>query len=435
MLPVPIPFVPRTKLRPPRLPDDVLLRSRLLKRLDRAQVLALIIAPAGYGKTILAGTWLAHAGRPCAWMSLEREDNTLPVFLAGLVSALRRVFPTYGSEVLALLQDPAVELTPALLLPLLLNELDMLEQDFVLVLDDCHHIRSAAIHELLWGLLTYPPRPLQLILTTRRDPPIPPRIRCRSVEIRARDLCFTTAEAGEFLNRCAAQPLDPQSVATLVEQSEGWAVPLRLVALLLSRQQDAISAVVALHRCERSLLDYLDAEVIGRLCADIQAFLMYTSLLPRLTGSLCDAVIGDLLAVDSAALLTKLAEDSVFIEDLGEDGGWFRYHELFRSLLQRRLRTTVDQLEIEGLDERARVWYAQHGLPAALYRHGCSPELKPSAEPLLRPQQWSLRGCPAQRRRAHRPCRRRARLRMAGATCVMRLRFARWMCCCCSTSG
>ena len=93
MHPAPIPFVPRTKLRPSRLPDDTLVRTRLLERLDRAQTLALIIAPAGYGKTTLACTWLAQHARPYAWLALEDEDNTPAVFLAGLVGAVRRVFP------------------------------------------------------------------------------------------------------------------------------------------------------------------------------------------------------------------------------------------------------------------------------------------------------------------------------------------------------
>jgi LuxR family transcriptional regulator, maltose regulon positive regulatory protein len=386
MHPAPIPFVPRTKLRPPRLPDDVVWRGRLLERLDRLQTFTLIIAPAGYGKTTLVSTWLARCNRPYAWLSLEREDNTPAVFLAGFVSALRRLFPACGGELLALLRDPTVELTPALVLPALLNELDELDQEFVLVLDDYHHIGDTSIHELLWGLLTHPPRPLQLVLTARHDPPIPPRIRCQGTgtEIRARELCFTEAEAHEFLGRFVTQPQDAQSVASLMEQSEGWAVPLRLVAILLDQRQGMISIEAALHKCERSLLDYLDAEVIGHLPADIQTFLAYTSLLPRLTGSLCDAVIGGALpAIDSAALLAELAEAGVFTEHLDEGGGWFRYHELFRILLQRRLRSTHDQQEIETLDGRARAWYQQHGLPAESRRHTYRSEVKSSAEPSM----------------------------------------------------
>ena len=131
-------------------------------------------------------------------------------------------------------------MTPELLLPILLNELDQLDQDFVLVLDDYHHIADSSIHQLLWGLLAHPPRPLHLVLTARHDPPIPPRIRLQGAvtELRARDLSFTAAETGEFLRQFAEQPLDAQAIAALVQQSEGWAVSLRLVALFLRQRQD-----------------------------------------------------------------------------------------------------------------------------------------------------------------------------------------------------
>lgn len=131
---------------------------------DRPQTLTLIVAPAGYGKTTLAGSWVAHCSRPTAWVSLDAEDNTLAVFVQELVMAARRVFPTFGDEILSLVAS-TVELTPDMVLPGLLNSLDQLDRDFVLVLDDYHHIVDSSIHQLLWGLLAHPPRPLHLVLT------------------------------------------------------------------------------------------------------------------------------------------------------------------------------------------------------------------------------------------------------------------------------
>ena len=116
MLPALIPFVPRTKLRPPRLPHDILLRTRLLERLDRPQALTLIVAPAGYGKTTLAGSWVAHCSRPTAWVSLDDEDSTLAVFVQRLVMAVRSVFPAFGEEILSLVASPR-ELAPEMVLP------------------------------------------------------------------------------------------------------------------------------------------------------------------------------------------------------------------------------------------------------------------------------------------------------------------------------
>ena len=402
MHPAPIPFVPRTKLRPPRLPDDILVRTRLLERLNRAQTLALIIAPAGYGKTTLACSWLAQHGCPYAWLALEDEDNTPAVFLAGLLGAVRCVFPTFGAALLALLEEPIGELTPARVLPALLNSLDMLEQNFVLVLDDYHHIADPSVHQLLWGLLTYPPRPLQLVVTARYDPPIPPRLRSQGTvtEIRMRELRFTAAETGEFLSRCGTQLLDADATAAVVEQTEGWAVPLRLMAIHLDQQPDVSSLEAALSRCGRPLLDYLDAEVIGRLPATVQTFLTRTSILHRLMPRLCDAVAGASVGgpdgvngsngdvahdLDSAATLQWLAQAGIFTECTDEDGACFRYHKLFRLLLQRRLRRTYDPQEIDRLVQCARSWCEEHGLPKDPYQDsfdlGDSLRPKPFAQP------------------------------------------------------
>ena len=168
-----MPFVPRTKLRPPRLSQDLLRRPRLLEKLQRPQTLSLVIAPAGYGKTTLVSTWLAQSGVPYAWLSLEREDDTLPGFLAGFAAALRRLVPALDGELEKLLQTPSGEPNGEQvqqqilqqILPILLNALDGLEERFVVVLDDYHHVHDATIHQLICRLLEHPPRALQLVLT------------------------------------------------------------------------------------------------------------------------------------------------------------------------------------------------------------------------------------------------------------------------------
>ncbi len=357
----PVPFVPRTKLRPPRLPDDLLGRPRLFEKLQRPQTLSLVIAPAGYGKTALVSTWLTQSGLPYAWLSLEGDDNSLPVFLGGLAAALHRLLPALSGELLSLLQTTTKELTPPAVLPMLLNGLDKLEERFAVVLDDYHHVRDAAIHQLICGLLKHPPRGLQLVLTARFDPPLPPRLRYTGnvTEIRARELGFTAEEAQVFLSQFAAEPVAAQAIAGLVTKSEGWAVPLRLAAMLIYQRHDVTALDAALQSCERSLLDYLDAEVIGHLPGNVQRFLTRTSLLNLLNPSLCDAVLGE-TQHDSKTTLHMLAGNGIFVEQLDDAGEWFRYQELFRPLLQRRLRSTQSAQEIEACKQRARVWREEH---------------------------------------------------------------------------
>lgn len=388
MLTALIPFVPRTKLRPPRLPHDIVLRTRLLARLDRPQTLTLIVAPAGYGKTTLAGSWVAHCSRPTAWVSLDAEDNTLAVFVQELVMAVRSVFPTFGDEILSLVAS-TVELTPDMVLPGLLNSLDQLDRDFVLVLDDYHHIVDSSIHQLLWGLLAHPPRPLHLVLTARHDPPIPPRLRVNSAvtELRTGDLSFTAAETGEFLRQFVAQPLDAQAISTLVQQSEGWAACLRLVALFLHQRPDITCVQDVLCGSRHFLLGYLDAEVIGRLATDVQLFLARTSLLSQLNGSLCAAVIGaSPPTIDSLATLRMLEQAGIFITALDVEREWFQYHGLFRTLLQHKLHMLHKPAEIDVLTQRASAWYAQQchcadSLPPALARRDQAATVALAARP------------------------------------------------------
>lgn len=362
----PIPFMPRTKLRPPRLPDDLLPRPRLWEKLSRTETLMLVIAPAGYGKTTLVGTWVARCDRPYAWISLDREDNTFAGFLAALTLAMRRVAPTFGDALLELLgAETGDHLAPESVMPILLNALNTVERDYVLVLDDYHCICEPAVHHVLWTLLTHPPRNMHLVLTARYDPPIPARLRLQGTvsEIRAGDLRFGAAEIQDFLAQFAEQPLDAQSVAAFSEQAEGWAVPMRLMAAVMHQRRLA-SIEGALRGCSGYLLEYLEAEVIGGLSPDIQTFLMQTSILKRLSTELCDSVIGSSLpGFDSAATLQMLADNGIFVESLDEDGEWFRYHELFRILLQHRLRRTVSEQAVMLLEKRVGAWCELHGQP------------------------------------------------------------------------
>lgn len=357
-----IPFIPRTKLRPPRLPGDLLLRPRLLERLERPQILSLVLAPAGYGKTTLVSSWLAQREQPAAWISLESADNTPGAFVAALAAAVQGVCPAVSGALLDLLGRGTSELASSLLLTTVLNGLDQLRHDFVLVLDDFHYLVDPAIQELVWGILTYPPRALHLVLTARHDPPIPPRIRYQGTvtEIRAHEMGFTAAEAGEFLRQAVARPIDTQAVAMLVEQAAGWIVPLRLSAAAASQIQDAAALKGGIGTCQRAVLDYLEAEVLAPLSHEVQTFLLCTSLLPQFNASLCDAILDTVLpGVDSAAMLKSLEQSELFIQRLDIEGDWYQYHPLFRKLVQRLLHLEYDGGQIAALDAKAQSWYAQ----------------------------------------------------------------------------
>lgn len=366
----------RPKLHPPRLTDDILVRERLLRRLGYRDALTLVVAPAGYGKTTLAATWLARAPWPGAWLTLDSTDSNLALFLTGLVAAVRSVFPEFGDEVLELLGAP-LELTADLVLPLLLDTLHRLDRPFALVLDDYHAITSTGVHQVLTGIAAYPPAALHLLLCTRHDPPLPPRVRTAGTvnEVRMPELSFTQEETAEFLALSLAHPLDQETAPALTQQVEGWPAALRLVAIMARQGRDISHVDAAVRVSGSQLMDYLAAEVIRKLPDEMQAFVERTAILQRLSGPLCAAVMGMTDAAGqqaaerrSAEALRRLEQDGLFLVNVDEADAWYRYHALFRTLMQERLRYRSGAQEIENLHRRAAAWYETQGmLDDALY--------------------------------------------------------------------
>ena len=345
----------RTKLRPPRLANDLILRPRLLERLDRLATLSLIVAPAGYGKTTLVSMWLGRVELPSAWVSLDEEDNDPSLFLTSVVAAIRTLFPGFGGEIAerfsSLHGPPSVDLMATVI-----NELNRLDREFVLVLDDYHVVHDPSIHHLLIQLLTHPPQAIHLVIATRHDPPLPWNLRARGYlcEIRARDLSFTQAEAAEFLTKATERPVTPEEAATLTVQAEGWVTSLRLAALNARRLSDSYSWPAALNSNQRNLVEYFVAEVMAYLPAEASDFLIRTSILDDLSGASCDFVVGAVQTTQptegrGTALLQQLEAEGVFVAALDDAGTWYRLHPLFRHALQHKLQETYSAGEIARL--------------------------------------------------------------------------------------
>jgi LuxR family maltose regulon positive regulatory protein len=358
----------RAKLRTPRLPGDIVVRPRLLARLNRKAALTLVIAPPGYGKTTLVASWLAQLDLRTAWLSLDEEDDEPLSFLAALIGAMATIFPDFGAELLATLSSPnSGPLTD--LAVRLVNELNDVAHDFVLVLDDYHCIREPAIHQLLLDLVVYPPQAMHLVVITRHDPPLPWRIRMRGdlCELRAADLGFTEAEATQFLVKATARAIDIGAARTLVEQTQGWVTSLRLAALALGRAGEGASWSDVTSSDFRSISGYFSEEVFSGFEPDTLAFLLRTSILEILSGPLCDCVAG----VDAGsavpgkhggALLRHFERAGVFTAAMDDEGEWYRYHPLFREVLRRRLAQAASADDIAELYARAAAWHEERGL-------------------------------------------------------------------------
>jgi LuxR family maltose regulon positive regulatory protein len=341
-------------------------RAELIPRADLLSLLqaslqfklCLVEAPAGCGKTTLLAQWQAAAGGGrVAWVSLDEGDNDPTRFWVCVVEALRTVEPGVGAAALEALRRPSADLYRAVL-PGLLNELSRVGAPLVLVLDDHHLITTPTCHQTLAFFLDHLPTTVHLVLASRVEPPLPVatmRARGELAELRVADLQFTGDEALALLNGSMGLQLTADDVARLMERTEGWAAGLYLVGLSLRGRHDASAFIAAFQGDNRHVADYLSAEVLERQPGKVREFLLRTSVLKRLCGPLCNAVLE---AGGSAGLLVELERSNLFLVPLDQRREWYRYHHLFAQLLRLELASREPAL-LATLHRRAAAWHRQ----------------------------------------------------------------------------
>ncbi|MBK8618442.1 MAG: helix-turn-helix transcriptional regulator [Anaerolineales bacterium] len=367
-----------TKLYIPSSRPNVVVRSRLIERLNEglsfSHKLIIISAPAGFGKTTLVSEWIAGCERPTAWISLDEGDNDLIRFLTYIIAALQTIVPNIGEGVLGTLhalqvQPPSIES----LLTTLINEVDTIPDDFILVLDDYHMLDSKSVDQAINFLIEHQPQHMHLVIATREDPPLPLarlRVRNQLTELRAVDLRFTTSEAADFLNHVMGLNLSAEDIATLEARTEGWVAGLQLAALSMQGHaaQDTAGFIRSFTGAHHFVLDYLLEEVLQQQPENIQAFLLQTSILNRLCGPLCDAVLLD-SNLSGQETLESLERANLFIVALDNERHWYRYHHLFGDLLRQRQGQSLKPEEVAKYHIRASEWYEQNGEEAEAFQH------------------------------------------------------------------
>jgi LuxR family maltose regulon positive regulatory protein len=338
----------------------------------------LISAPAGFGKTTLVTEWLSRieSRNPdlksrVAWLSLDESDNDPARFFIYLVAALQTADDSIGQNALAMAQTPQPQPIESLLVSLI-NDTAAIPLPLVLILDDYHLIQSLPIHQLLAFLLEHQPPHMHLLIASREDPPLPLsrwRGRGEVTEIRQADLKYTAKETADFMQKAMGLDLDSADLDNLHRLTEGWAASLQLVALSMRGVVDGHQLVQAVTGSHRYILDYLIDEVFQRLDAELQDFVLTTSILDRLTAPLCDALrYGDAVGEggNSRELLTALERANLFLIPLDESRQWYRYHRLYRDLL----RSQDNQRDLKLLHQRAARWLEENdSLEEALVHH------------------------------------------------------------------
>lgn len=359
-----------TKLHVPAIGSQLVRRAALLDVLSagRRRKVTLLSAPAGWGKTTLLAQWALDAGddERFGWLTLDASDNDPVWFWMYAVAALQKISPKVGIravELLAMGADPA-----QVVLPTLLNDLDTIPHPMVLILDDYHLVVSKAVHEQLAFFISRIPANFHLVLATRSDPLLPlARLRASGelAEVRTDDLRFEAIEADQLLNDVLGLELPQEDIQLLHKRTEGWAAGLYLAALSVAGRADVSGFIRTFAGDNRHIVDYLMAEVIDGQPPELRSFLLRTSVLGRLSGPLCDAI---LQTSGSAAVLEEMERENLFVAPLDMSRHWYRYHQLFAELLRTELRRTEPDL-VPDLHRRAAAWFEAEGLVDEAVRH------------------------------------------------------------------
>jgi len=358
-----------TKFYSPHPREGLVQRPRLIEKLNAGKrgKVSMISAPAGYGKTTLLSSWVVQSDHPVTWLSLDENDNRLDVFLTYLVSAIQKIHPDIGADVLAALelpQPPEAEI----LLTLLINGIAERENHFTVVLDDCHLISSNEIFEALDYLIKYKPREFNLVLAGRVDTLISlPKLRVERqlAEIRSSDLQFSLEEAEYLLNQNMNLGLSADEIQLLVSSTEGWIAGLQLAALSIQKTTNRQEFIQSFSRIHHHVIDYLVDEVLSLQSNEIKSFLCRSSILERFNVSLCNAVLG---ITNSREIIHELEETNMFLVGMDDQRRWFRYHHLFGAFLKLCLEDD-EAGSIPGLHTRAANWFLAHKYDSEAFSH------------------------------------------------------------------
>lgn len=359
----------KTKLYIPTLPSFRVIRTRLIECLGQIEkkALTIISAPAGFGKSTLLTEWVTQTSLPVAWLSLDNGDNDPYRFLSYLIAALESIQEDVGDEAKQLMHSQQI-LQPHIILASLINHLTKVTEPYALVLDDYQFISEHAVHETMSYFLDHIPTNMHIVIATRADPPLHLgrlRVHEQMLELRTSDLRFTQEEAIEFMNEIMSLDLSLKDIQALETRTEGWVVGLKMAALALRGHENAYEFIRAFSGSHRYVLDYLMEEVLKRQPAYIQTFLLHTSILEKLSGLLCDALMNNewrQLGGSGQVVLEYLENSNLFVVPLDEHKQWYRYHHLFADLLRAQMLKLMEKQDIARLHLHASEWYEQNSL-------------------------------------------------------------------------
>jgi len=361
-----------TKLRRPSV-YNYLHRKRISDELERniSKPLSLISAGAGYGKSVAVSQWLEHMDRLHVWISLDEEQDDLRTFLSYLICAIERIH--IGS------MERSINTISGLLLPplnelfrIIFNDLCEIEEETILVLDDYHKIHQDEIHQFFNDWLRFPPSAIHLTIITRRDPPLninSLRIAGRLHKIRMDMLSFSPEEIKALFRQLKGFNLSSKAIDYLNEKTEGWVLALTLASIVIDNNEDVSSLIGDFEGRDNTISDYLVSEVLSRQPEELHVVLLASSILNRFCSAIIDEICPMWKELNGEKFIEFLKTANLFIIELDTEKKWFRYHHLFRSLLQSQLTSMVSKEEINKYHLGASDWFEKSGFIAEAMDH------------------------------------------------------------------
>ncbi len=357
----------KTKFLAPAINSRSVERSRLVKHLmSRAgRKLILLTAPAGYGKTTLVSQWLHTFEKNFCWLSLDASDNHALRFWQYVIGAIQQKQASFGVEALSLLNRTDT-LPMESVITAMANELHDLvsvqQETLSLVLDDFHAIKDPDIHRQLAYFVDFLPPGFQIIITSRVEPALPLarwRVKNWIDEIHATDLAFNEDESGRFFRQYLDLDLDTEQISRIREKTEGWVAAMQLAAMSArSISHTGGNYIKPLSGEDKLINDYVLSEILDQQSAELQAFLLDSSCLLRMSADICDYMRE---GSGSQQFFELLEQRNLFLIPLDTTHSWYRYHDLFRESLHLRLKQQAPK-RVRHLQSRAAEWFLSHDL-------------------------------------------------------------------------
>ncbi|MDX2512701.1 MAG: response regulator, partial [Desulfobacterales bacterium] len=389
-----------SKLKPEKITEYYICRQRLLNILNDKRHLPLftITAPAGYGKTTLAASWIADIDWPCVWLSLDKSDNDLHRFLGYLVHSIRAIFPDALERFsIAVASNPLPPIQP--IAAKLLNDINQLNTNFLIVLDNFHHIRDKRINDFLNELFRYPPKSMHWLLVGRSDPFLSLskfRAKGQLGEIRLNELRFTQAEASLFLTRLVNGPVDTEWVYQVTKRTEGWVTGLLLSALARGDGKNVRQVMSKMGPHREFVMDYLFHEVFDSRSDPMKQGLLIASVLNSFNRAVCEALFENFCGDDDQQPMSgkdfveRIRKENLFVVSQYKEGEWFRFHLEFQHFLQNQLRYEKGPEAIPKLHSLAFTWFRDSGHTDQAIFHAVAAGQISDAEDLIENNRWDV---------------------------------------------